>query len=102
MIRVIHKQPGMPAEVVMIEDSLPAFQKLLNDGFLCFVRLSADVHAYVDDEGLLKKLPLNFILRGEPIVGPAVFSKLDGGLDIGFENEKEALTLCQVLNTGKC
>ena len=88
----------MPAEAIEIDGTLEAFQKLLDGGSLCAVRLTPNIHGYVDDEGLLKELPLNFVLRGEPIVGPAVFSRVDGeGEDVGFETE-DALYFCKQLN----
>jgi hypothetical protein len=98
-IRVVHKRPNLPAEVLVVEDSLDAFRTLLDGATLCMIRLSGGIHGYVDDSGLMDDLPLNFVLRGQPIVGPAVFSTLNGrGEDIGFEDEKEALELCQTLN----
>jgi len=102
LIRVIHKRPGLPAEVIVIDDSLEAMRALLDGGYLCAIRLSEDVHGYVDDEGLLKELPLNFWLRGEPIVGPAIFSKADArGDEIGFYNVAEALDVCEQINLGQ-
>lgn len=99
-IRVVHKRPGFPAEVVLTEADVEAFNGLLDGGFLAAVRISPEVHAYVDDEGLLKELPLNFLLYGEPIVGPAIFSKVNGeGEDVGF-SEAEALDVAKRLNTG--
>lgn len=98
MISVVYKRPSMPAEVVEIESTLAAFRKLLDGGSLCAVHLTPRIHGYVDDEGLLKELPLNFVLRGEPIVGPAVFSKIDAaGDDVGFEAE-DALYFCKQIN----
>ena len=100
-IRVVHKRPGLLAEVVEIPNTLEGLQKLLDGGCLCGIRLSDEVTGYVDDEGLLKDLPLNFILNGEPIVGPAVFSRVDGeGEEIGFTTEDEASRVCRRLNGG--
>ena len=100
-IRVVLKRPGLPAEVMEISGTLEAFQKLLDDATLCAVRLTQGIHGYADDEGLLKELPLNFYLRGQPIVGPVFFSKLNGEReDIGFEDESEALSLCRLINSG--
>jgi hypothetical protein len=98
-IRVIHKTPNAPAKVIVIDDGLEAMRALLDGGYLCVIRLSDGVHGYVDDEGLLKELPLNFLLRGEPIVGPAIFSKADAeGDEIGFETEEEASRVCARIN----
>lgn len=89
----------MPAEVVTIENTLEALQRLLDGGCLCGIHLTPAVHGYVDDDGLSKELPLNFVLDGEPIVGPAIFSKADqDGKEIGFGNETEALLLCKRIN----
>jgi len=99
MIRVVHKRPALPAEVVTIENSLESLQHLLDGGYLCGIKLTPDVHGYVDDDGLSKELPLNFVLDGECIVGPAVFSKADvDGEEIGFGNEAEALLFCKRIN----
>jgi hypothetical protein len=98
MIQVVHKRPALPAEVVMIENTLEALQRLLDGGYLCGIHLTPSVHGYVDDDGLSKELPLNFVLDGEPIVGPAVFSKADsGGEEIGFEGD-EGIALCKRIN----
>jgi len=86
--------PGSPRKL-----SADAMRALLDGGYLCVIRLSDGVHGYVDDEGLLKELPLNFLLRGEPIVGPAIFSKADAeGDEIGFETEEEASRVCARIN----
>lgn len=101
-IRVIHKRPSMLAEVVVIDNTLEALRGLLDGGYLCGIRLSPDVHGYVDDEGLLKELPMNFFLNGTPIVGPAIFSKADArGDEIGFKSDEEALLVCSMLNNVK-
>jgi hypothetical protein len=98
-IQVVHKRPLMLAEVVTIDNTLKALQDLLDGGCLSAIQITPGVHAYVDDEGLLKKLQLNFVFYDEPIVGPVVFSKVDAsGDEIGFESEKGALEFCAVLN----
>jgi hypothetical protein len=98
-IIVVHKKPAFDAEVVVIEDTLEALQGLLDGGILCGIRLNQEVLGYCDDDFLLKGLPLNFMLNGEPICGPAFFSKIDAeGEEIGFATEAEALKLCQTLN----
>lgn len=101
-IRVVAKRPGLPAEVVDIPNTLEGIKSQLDDACICGIRLNREVTGYCDDEGLLKELPLNFILHGEPIVGPVVFSKVNGeGEEIGFDDEAEALDLCQKLNGGR-
>ncbi len=98
MIQVVHKRPALPAEVVTIESTLEALQHLLDGGCLCGIRLTPEIHGYVDDDGLGKELPLNFVLDGEPIVGPAVFSKADAnGEEIGFVGD-EGVALCRKIN----
>ena len=88
----------MPAEVVTIDSTLEALRALLDGGYLCGIRLTPEIHGYVDDEGLLKELPLNFVLDGEPIVGPAIFSKVDAsGDEIGFTDD-EAIEFCKFIN----
>lgn len=99
MIRVVHKRPGLPAEVVMIEPDLESIRGLIDGGYITGIRLFRDIHGYVDDEGLLKDLPLNFVLDGSPIVGPAMFSKVDEeGDEIGFESDDEAMKVAQFIN----
>lgn len=99
LISVVYKRPAMPAEVVTIKNTLEALRGLLDGGYLCAIRLSAKIHGYVDDEGLLKELPLNFVLDGEPIVGPAVFSRADAsGDEIGFPDD-EAIEFCKFINS---
>lgn len=98
-LQVVYKRPNFPAEVVTIEDSLEGLQGLLDNGYLCGIRLDDTVSGYVDDEGLLKGLPLNFWLHGEPIVGPAVFSKVDEeGEEVGFTDAEEAFAVCRRVN----
>lgn len=88
----------MLAEVVAIDNTLEALQALLDDGSLCGIRLTPEIHGYVDDEGLLKELLLNFVLDGETIVGSAVFSKADAdGEEIGFTDD-EAVEFCKFIN----
>lgn len=100
-IQVVHKKPGHPAEVVTIENTLEAFQGLLDGGHLEAIRFGGTVHAYIDEEGKLKDLPFNFWFNGEQIVGPAVFSKCDAeGEDVGL-NEGEARTWCERFNNGR-
>ncbi len=99
MIRVVHKTPGQPAEVVNVDNSLESFQGLLDGGYLEAVFYPrTGVFAYIDEEGKLKGLPLNFYVGSEPIVGPAVFSKTDDeGEDIGL-TEAEAAAVCASFN----
>lgn len=98
-IRVVHKRPGFPAEAVTIPNTLDALNGLLDGGSLCGIRLDAEIHGYVDDEGLLKELPPNFWLRGEVIVGPAIFSRADHeGEEIGL-TEEEAMDVIALFNS---
>lgn len=100
-ILLVHKRPGAQAEVLKTLPNLESLNKLLDGGYLCHIRMTPDIHGYVDDEGLLKELPLNFYLNGEPIVGPAIFSKIDGGGDErGFDSEEEATAFALFLNQG--
>lgn len=90
-ITIVYKRPDKIPEVIQIDNTLEEFRRLLDGGYLEAVRAVRDVHAYVDEEGRLKDLPINFMLRGEPIVGPAIFSKVDEeGEDTGFDTEEEA------------
>ena len=100
-IRVVHKLPQFPAEISIVPNTLESLQKFVG-GSICGIYLDdvanvGDIGGYCDDEGLLKGLPLNFYLRGEPIVGPVVFSNVDHeGEEIGL-TELQAELLCRFL-----
>lgn len=98
-IRIVFKRPGFPAEVRLIENTLESLQAQLDGGCLEGIALTEEILGYADDEGLLKELPVNIVIDGQPIVGPVIFSKIDeGGDDIGFPDEAEAFRVCQMLD----
>lgn len=102
LIYVVHKRPGLPAEVVQIQSDASTIQALLDGAWLEAVHMhTPGSHAWVDENGRLKELPPNLRLNGEMIVGPVVFSAVapgDGeGFDCGFTEEK-ALAICQNIN----
>jgi hypothetical protein len=99
-IRVIHKLPALPAEVVLVENNLKGFRGLLNGGTLSFLQIDREHHLYCDDEGMSKELPENVAVGGTVIVGPIIISKQRGCDDCGFDSEEEALLFCARLNSG--
>ena len=61
-IRVVVKQPGEPAEVREIENTLEAFQAIVG-GRLEAVYLGDSLHMYIDDEGNEIDLSLSDTVR---------------------------------------
>lgn len=82
-MRVLLKQPGLPAEVIDVPNELHALQDLVN-GHIETIKVTRRSYCIVNEEGLLRHMLPNFWLYGELIVGPAVFVgvKGDGFRDI--------------------
>lgn len=78
MIRVIHLPPDVPAAVVEINPNDPkVMQDLVGGGYFEAIRLTDQSWLFVNEEGLLRKMPLNpraSALAQRPIVGPAVLA----------------------------
>ncbi len=104
MIWVVLKKPGEPAHPAQLDpNALGDWGALLGlqpDDCLGWFRWSEDVHAYCDDEGLLKGLPTNFMRGADPIAGPVVFSRLEGDADVGFGDEAAATAFAATFNAG--
>ena len=71
-MRVLVKEPGKPAEVREIENTLEATQEIV-EGFIEIVRLTEDVVLVVNEEGKINGMKPNFICCGDLIYGPAFF-----------------------------
>ena len=107
MIWVVLKKSGEPARAVETVGDLVGLRSLLGgpDVYLDWFHWSKDVHGYCDDDGHRKMLPLNFTLirpplvwegkttklAPDPVVGPVVFSQIDGkGDEKGFADQASA------------
>lgn len=95
-IRVLVKEPGKPAEVREIENTLEAFRAIVG-GHIEAVRISDDIACYINEEGKLQDLapnllvPLQRTAGLEVICGPAVFFRAD------LEGNETSLTLCDII-----
>lgn len=90
-MKVLVKEPGKPAEVREIENTLEATQEIV-EGFIEVVRLAEDLLLVVNDEGKINGMKPNFICCGDLICGPAFFCGEylgeDGGEFCGLTDEK--------------
>ena len=89
-MKVLYKRPGMPPEVMEVENELKPLQNLVG-GYIETVRLD-DIVIIVNEEGKNIGLPANFYVEAidDVIVGPAVFCRIDGDefTDIGDNDIK--------------
>jgi len=74
-MRVVVKRVGCEPEVVEIEHTLKAMQAIVG-GYIETVT-SPGLALVCNEEGKLKGLPNNFLLRGDIIVGDAFFVGID-------------------------
>ena len=72
-MKAILKQVGKPPEVVEIENTLEAMQKVVG-GYIESVHVRTDCVMICNEEGRLMGLPFNFSLGSDNIVGD-VFHK---------------------------
>lgn len=79
-IKVLVKEPGKPAEVREIENTLEACQKIV-DGWIEVVRIATDVALVVNEEGKNNGMKPNFVFGGDLICGPAFFCGVTSGDD---------------------
>lgn len=79
-MKVLVKEPGKPAEVREIENTLEACQKIV-DGWIEVVRIATNVAIVVNEEGKINGMKPNFIFRGDLICGPAFFCGITSGDD---------------------
>lgn len=94
-IRVLVKEPGKPAEVREIDNTLEAVQAIVG-GHIETLRISDSVFCYLNDEGKLINLAPNFVITNgrkvcDIVCGPAVFFRSDG------EGNEISLTLTDII-----
>lgn len=77
-MKVLVKEPGKPAEVREIENTLEACQKIVG-GWIEVVRIFADVAIVVNEDGKINGMKPNFICCGDLICGPAFFCGVTSG-----------------------
>lgn len=75
-IRVLVKEPGKPAEVREIENTLKTMQAIVG-GNIEALQITENVICYLNDEGKLLKLAPNFLNLLDVICGTAVFMRAD-------------------------
>ena len=71
-MKVLVKEPGKPAEVREIENTLEACQKIV-DGRIEVVRTFFDVAIVVNEDSKINGMKPNLIFCGDLICGPAFF-----------------------------
>lgn len=77
-IMVVIKEPGNPARVdPLFDNSLESFQKAVG-GYIEVVQLAPDLVMICNEEGKLKRLPINFVLGSDFIVGSVIFCGRSG------------------------
>lgn len=69
LISVLLKRPGEIPRHVNVSNSLEALQKNV-EGYIETVTLAEDLVIICNEEGLLKEMPYNCTICGQPFVGP--------------------------------
>lgn len=78
MIKVALRKPGMPTEIIEVENTLETFQTLV-EGYVEQVNLShwsKGMAMLINEEGKLHQFKPNFLMNGDMIMGNAVFVNL--------------------------
>lgn len=90
-IRVVRCTPNQPREVLIINDDLETLQSLVG-GYIETYTFSDGLIAIVDEEGMLKDLPLQSF-RDMPFLGVIILTRVDEeGIMISLtEEETKAL-----------
>jgi hypothetical protein len=70
-IRVLIKEPGKAFRLEEIENDLKTFQEIVG-GYIECVNFESDHVIIVNEEGKLHRLALNFLYRGDYLVGTVV------------------------------
>lgn len=101
-IKAVRIVPGMKSESIEIENTLQAFQKEVGGYIQTTVSDYPGTTYVVNEEGKIKKLPFNFFLKGDYIVGTAIAVGLgNNGEDfVSLTEEQEAYYL-EKYSTGK-
>ena len=76
-IRVLIKEPGKAAEMRTIENTLESLQKIVG-GYIETVTMFADLVIICNEEGRIKRMPLNCEICGVDFVGPIILAGVDG------------------------
>ena len=76
-MKVIKKLPGESATIEDIPNTLEALQAEV-EGYIEVVPIYDDLVAIVNEEGLLKGMPLNIRVRGYHLFGPVILAGVDG------------------------
>lgn len=76
-VKVIVKHPGKDPEELVIPNELEAFQRLVA-GYIETVPIASDMVALVNEEGKLRGMVPNMMVRGDLLVGPVVFVGVKG------------------------
>lgn len=86
-MRVVVKRPFESPEIVNIENTLEAYQSIV-EGYIESVTLSPDLMMICNEEGKLNNLTINFVLNHDPIVGTVLFTNYNEEdlTDISDEN----------------
>lgn len=76
-MKAIKKEPGMPAEIIDIENTLPALQEAIG-GYIEAFAVTPDVLIICDEESKLKHREYNFTFMLEQFVGTVLVVGADG------------------------
>lgn len=75
-IKVVVKNPGRPAQLEMIENTLTAFQSAVK-GYIEAVTVG-NIAIICNEEGRINGMPFNCALGGTMFYGPVVIAGIDG------------------------
>ena len=95
-IRVLVKEPGKPAEVREIENTLEGFRSIVG-GHIEALHITDSLACYIHEEGKLIKLAPNFVIPTysaasfDILCGTAVFFRSDG------EGNETSLTFTEII-----
>jgi hypothetical protein len=97
-VKVAIKEPGQPLKTADVTGDLKGLQSAIGGGYIEMIRVDSTLHGYIDEEGKLKGLPLNFsILDGADIVaGAAVFMRATRDGDEAPLQESDLETLQRI------
>jgi len=73
IIKVVVKEVGRLPRVTELINELKSFQAIV-DGYIEMVRFKGEMCLICNEEGKIEGLPINFIWRGDRIVGNVFFT----------------------------
>ena len=76
-MRALYKEPGKPARFIDVENTLEALQEKVG-GYIETVTVAPNACIICNEEGRLRGMPYNMIIRGVPFVGPILVVGVDG------------------------